>query len=316
VARLRAELEDEGVELGDDGYSAALLEEIDYARRPPVHEGNAPRYGAIVGAGHEFTTDVVRSEVVDGTHVGAGILRRLADGRSSFYLRLRDGHGLLTLDRTIEHEATAVRVAVDSRMTVVQRRTVGHVRVFDRRGVVMWDGSRWWSKPLGRDLAAQVRRALGRPLSPVLDGLCDLCVHWLSANRVGALLLWRFEDAIDLDRHLGSAVRIDVPPLDMTDELHFSAALSLLAQTDRAAVVQRDGTLDCIGIALRPSDLARDRIAPFGGTRHTAAIRFSHDEPGTLVFVVSSAGPVSVMCSGRVVAGSSSTSIVDSESGA
>jgi len=47
-ARLRAEIVDAGLALRLDGFGGeALLDEIDYARFPPVHERESPTYGAI-----------------------------------------------------------------------------------------------------------------------------------------------------------------------------------------------------------------------------------------------------------------------------
>ena len=47
--RLREELEDDGIVLpGGPEQVDVLLTELDYARRPPVHEGRTPIYGSFV----------------------------------------------------------------------------------------------------------------------------------------------------------------------------------------------------------------------------------------------------------------------------
>lgn len=304
--RLREELEDEGVplDLNVDG-KMALLEEIDYARRPQTHEGLSPRFGAIVvkrPIGNGLSLD----GIVDVTDIDPAVVRRLADGRTSFFGRFTDGHALISLENTIEHEATAVQAAVEAELTVVQRQPTGWVRVFDPRGVITWDGSRWWAKPLARDLTDAIRRQLG-PLPGVLDCLAELCVHWLSPNRVGAVLAWQIEPDAELHPHVGMSARVEVLPIDLTQRLHFAAALNLLAQTDRAALVHPSGLIDTVGVALRPSPSAVAKVTPYKGTRHTSALRFSYDVPHTIVFVVSSSGPVTVMHAGHIVSIASPT---------
>ncbi len=50
LRRLAEELSEEGMAFLLDGASAVLLEELDYALRPPVHERRIPSYGSILGA--------------------------------------------------------------------------------------------------------------------------------------------------------------------------------------------------------------------------------------------------------------------------
>ena len=45
-------------------------------------------------------------------------------------------------------------------------------------------------------------------------------------------------------------------------------------------------------------------IAPFRGTRHTSARRYSADDPGATVIVVSEDGPVTVMRAGHLLGAS------------
>ena len=56
-----------------------------------------------------------------------------------------------------------------------------------------------------------------------------------------------------------------------------------------------------MGVQLLTSEHSR-ALDPIGGTRHTSALRFSADEPGALVFVVSSNGPLSVFRHGARLA--------------
>jgi hypothetical protein len=307
--RLRDELHDEGIPLAIDSPKAVtLLEELDYARRPPTHEGISPRFGALLVHGRQIADgSLTLPGAIVPTSVDAAVIRRMADGRSSFIARFDDGHALVSLDHTIEHEATAVRLAVDADVTVVQRQPTGWVRVFGQRGVISWDGSRWWAKPLAEQLAATIRESVELDLPTVLDSITELCVHWLSPNRVGAVLVWEVGRPANADEHFGHAASLDILPVDLSQRVHFSALLNVLAQTDRAAIVERSGVVRRIGVALRPSAASSSKVTPYRGTRHTSALRLSHDEPDTLVFTVSSSGSVTVMHAGQIVSVASST---------
>jgi len=315
LARLREELHDEGIPISvDKPGMTALLEELDYARRPATHEGNSPRFGAIVAPDRTIADgNLGLPAIVEPTELDAGMIRRMADGRTSFIARFADGQALVSFDRTIEHEATAVQVALEAGVTVVQRQPTGWVRVFDRRLVITWDGSRWWSKPLAGRLAADIRAQLDIPPGTVLDAIAELCVHWLSPNRVGAVLVWQIGEQLDAEQ-LGTAASVEVLPIDVTERLHFAAALNMLAQTDRAAIVEPSGTIRTIGVALRYNDGARQAVPPYRGTRHTSALRYSFGEPNALVFAVSSSGPVSVMHAGQVISIASTTPPAESPS--
>jgi hypothetical protein len=73
-----------------------------------------------------------------------------------------------------------------------------------------------------------------------------------------------------------------------------------LAQIDGASLFDSGGTLRAIGVRLIPSAHAEMSIAPFRGTRHTSARRYSADDPGATVIVVSEDGPVTVMRAGHL----------------
>jgi hypothetical protein len=89
VERLRLELDDEGIRLRADGALLAMvLAELDYARHPHAHEGVAPRYGALLSSIEVLTAQRVGSiEHVDVGDVPISVVRRVADGRSSFVAR-------------------------------------------------------------------------------------------------------------------------------------------------------------------------------------------------------------------------------------
>jgi hypothetical protein len=315
LSRLIDELSDEQVPLHFDGPAGhALLDELDYARRPPTHEGLSPRFGALI-VPHELDADGLGFPALldPAADTDVDVLRRLADGRTSFVARHANGVALVCFDRTVEHESTAVHVATTAGITLVQRLPTGWVRVFAPHAVITWDGIRWWAKPIAGHLTATIARRHPELAPAVLGGLSQLCVHWLSAGRVGAILVWQTSHDAPPLHHVGLGASTTLPPLDLTQPAHFAAILNVLAQTDRAAVVTAAGRLDQIGVALRSSSAAVEQVPPYRGTRHTSALRFSYDEPSTLVFVVSSSGPVSVLQGGAVISVAANTPPTDRE---
>jgi hypothetical protein len=303
LARLREELADEAMPLSLPGPAGdALLEELDYAMHPAVHEGVAPRYGAIVSAHRGIWPerfDLPASVAAD--EIELPTLRRLADGRSSFVYRAADDDPrVVFFDHSVEYEADAVRLSAAASVYVIQRSARGRVRICGPDGVAVWEGARWWLKPLAPRLAASVTRVVDKADPDVVAGLAELTVHWLSAGRVGATLVMALDDGEPIG-HMGTGAAVEVPRLSVTRRSHFAPLLSLLSQVDRAAPVSATGDIDTVGVALRWSHDTARSIGPYRGTRHTAAKRFSHDEPGTVVFVVSAAGPVSVFHGGLLV---------------
>ena len=301
MLRLRNELDDDGIWLPDDDeLLALLLAELDYARHPHAHEGVAPRYGALL-----TTPDAMRRqpagtlEIVDISDIPLAVARRLADGRSSFVARIvGNGARLVCFDRTREYESSAVHLAVDTGALVVQRLGRGWVRLSTPEGVATWDGIQWSRKQLSIDLASRIAPHASDADPEILTNIVELCTHWLGAGRVGATLVWSLTgDPRELSR-VGMAAAVEIPRLDLSHRAHFAALLNALSQYDRATLVDPGGTVSTVGVQLRSSERSRT-LGPFLGTRHTSALRFTADEPSTLVFVVSSNGPLSVFCRGE-----------------
>jgi hypothetical protein len=299
--RLRHELRDEGVWLPpDDGHRELVLAELDYARHPHAHEGVGPRYGAILGPRHASLGIVTPVSVLDVGDTSLDVVRRLADGRSSFVARTvgcRDR--LLCFDRTQEYESSAVQVAVATDAIVIQRLDRGWVRLVTPVGVATWDGIQWENKLLSVRIAELVHPTLATADPAVLAGILEFAVHWLGAGRIGATLVWRLDgDPHDLP-HLGFGAEVGIPPVSLTNRAHYPAVLSALAQYDRAALVDDVGGVRTLGVHLRTSERSRNEIAPFGGTRHSSALRFSADAPNAALVVVSSHGSLSVFWHGQ-----------------
>jgi hypothetical protein len=300
--RLRHELRDEGVALPDDAIVASLLlRALDYARHPQFHEGVAPRFGAIIA-----TTRVAVAEelglasVIDCGEQELDVVRRLADGRSSFVvLTVSGGVDLACFDRTVEYEAAAVQLADDLGVIILQRLGNGWVRICSPDGVATWDGVQWWNMLHSVEVALAVHRWVPDTDLAIIEHIVEFCIHWLGAGRVGALLTWCLEgDPHDI-AHAGFGAAVEIPPLDVRRREHFSPLLNALAQYDRAALVERNGVVRTVGVALRPNPESVRAVEPYRGTRHTSAQRFSFAEPTTISFVVSSGGPLSVFHRGQ-----------------
>src|SRR5581483_4499498 len=226
LQRLEEELRDERVRLPLDGPGGRrLLAELAYARRPLHHESRIPGYGALVFDGvPDWDACPQVPLVVPAPDVPAEVLRRYADGRSSFVVVTPDGiTGLATFEHSVEDEGAAVRMQ-RSGAVVVQRTRRGAVRVCAGHGVVLWNGSRWMFKPRAEDYVRALRRLAPHADPAVLAGLLELAVHSLSSARVGATFVWNVDGRPPDDPRgglleLGRA--ITGPPLSVARRGHF-----------------------------------------------------------------------------------------------
>jgi hypothetical protein len=303
--RLREELDDDGISLFDQDQSQAdlLIQELEHARRPPVHEGRSPVYGSFVlPLGVPLGDD---PDLVDLITLELPIeqCRTFADGRSSFLVRSGDGPPQLAcFRRSIQYEADLIHVMERLGAAVVQRTLLGVARVFTSNGVVEWNGHDWTLRPSARSILRSVQNAA--PESPVelLAGMLDLCVHWLSPSHIGATLLLDVDPVHDDSANLDLAAGLLAPPLFVTSPHHYPALFAALQQTDLAALVTKEGLVTHLGVGLRSSVEAEDTVTQERGMRHRSAARFTWDHDHTVAFVVSEDGPVTVFRRGKAIA--------------
>ncbi len=307
LERLLGELRDEGVP-ALEGAPAGLgsLVELSYALRPHIHEGRVPTYGAVVAssavlADHPAMTSDAGATLIPVANLDAKFARRFADGRTTFALRSKDAITHIACfgrDVSAEYELVGLQALVGG--LVIQRHGSGQVRVFGPAGVVRWDGIRWHHDP---PLDAWLSRLTGaaddlpvETMRPVLR----FAVHELGGRRIGATLIWR-----PIDPHLpGGRVEPlvhNVPTLRLGQPGEAAAIAHALAQTDGAAIFDGEGRLRSVGLRLAPSSAAESNVPSMSGMRHTSAIRYSYDDAGCVVIVVSDAGPVTIMHRGSVV---------------
>jgi hypothetical protein len=260
-----------------------------------------PRYGALIADGGFAALGPV--EIIDGMGVDLRLLRLLADGRSSFVGRaVGASDRLLCFERTREYESSATHLATTTGGVVIQRLGRGWVRLCDPTGVATWDGAHWSLKQLSTHVAEAVARELPAADRGVLDGLVELCVHWLAAGRVGATLVWSLEREPRELGHLGLEHAVEIPELNVCSRVQFAPLLNALAQHDRAALIGPRGQVSTLAVHLRTTETTRRQMPSYRGTRHTSGLRYSADEPSALVLVVSSSGTLSVFWQGRRLA--------------
>ncbi|HEX5365635.1 MAG TPA: DNA integrity scanning protein DisA nucleotide-binding domain protein [Acidimicrobiales bacterium] len=295
IKRLLSELKDDGIVIdAHDEILGLLLPELEYARHPQRFERRTPLYGAMV-VPHDRAL-VEAGELVDLVPVEdmpLDVARRFADGRSVFLAVGADGTRMLgCFRRSMQYEADLVEVQSDTGALIVQRTPVlGVTRLFTAAETIEWSGGGWTRRPTARTQQARLAPLLPDIASPVLGGLLELAVHWLSPGRVGAILVVPVtRDATGLDLEHAVAT----PDLSVTARHHYPALLAALVQTDLATVVDAAGHPHHMGVGLHWSAEAEQAVDVDGGMRHRSAARYTYDNPDAVAVVVSEDGPVTV----------------------
>ena len=289
--------------LGQVSSRHALLEELDYALRPPVHEGRVPTYGAVLTPGSEPDA----WQAITGMAVHHRLARRLsnvatrrfADGMTSWVVRRADGTTeLVVFDRFVSSERDLVIVSEGSGGVMVQRTPAGSVRLVGPFGVVRSVPGGWLHQPPVDRWLDAVGACHSPAQQSILVRLLRFAVHDLGARRIGGLLVLqsgrprmeRFESPLP-----------SPPPLQILRPADLAPLGHVLSQVDGAAIFDGDGVLSHLGARLVPSRQAEQIVAGIGGTRHTSGRRYSYDEPEAFVIAVSEDGPVTVFRGGDVL---------------
>jgi hypothetical protein len=309
LRRLAEELEEAGFVLdGDEGPRRLLLDEVDHALRPVVHERRIPSTGSILEpasdpGGWEAGTEL---SIVHAPIKGAvEDTRRFADGLSSWLIRRLVGPDeWCVFDRPSGSERDLVVISGVLDAVVVQRHPTGAVRVVGPQGVLRWDGLDWRLEPPVDRWIGALTRSGGNGEAKVLSALLEFAVHDLGSRGIGATLVYRPDggDPPSVESRLPSP-----PPLEITRATALAPLRHALAQVDGAAVFGPGGVLQELGVRLAPSAEADANVPGLRGMRHTSGRRYSHDDPAATVVVVSEDGPVTVFRSGEVLGTSPTT---------
>jgi DisA bacterial checkpoint controller nucleotide-binding len=286
-----------------------LMEEIDHALRPPVHERRVPSGGTILdplsdpGLWASGTQLEISRQPLYQQPLRAA--RRFVDGISSWLLRRSDGTTeWIVFDRPAGSERDLVVLAGILEATIVQRHPAGSVRIAGSFGVLRWDGLSWHHEPpVSRWIdAVAACEVHGDP--NVLEAMLGFAVHDLGSLGIGSLLIYRpqAEPGPPVEERLPIP-----PPLQIRRATHLAPLRHALGQVDGAAIFDASGVLRRLGVRLVPSNAAEEVVEAFGGTRHTSGRRYSHDDPLATVIAVSDDGPVSVLRNGEVLGRSPDT---------
>jgi hypothetical protein len=306
LRRLTEELAEGGLDVDGLRSRDLLLEEVDYALHPPVHERRVASVGAIVepttepaGWGRDTALGITRRPVGEMPLDSA---RLFADGLSSWLIRCSDGTGEWAIfDRPAGSERDLVVLAEAMGATIVQRHPSDSVRIVGAFGVLRWDGLSWRHE---RPISSWLDSFASCPVpgnGDVLQELLEFAVHDLGSRGIGAILVYRPDD--DADPRF--EVRLPAPPpLQITRPSDLAPLRHALAQLDGAAVLDREGTLRQLGVRLVPSPDAEAGVEGYRGMRHTAGRRYSFDDPTSTIIVVSEDGPVTVLRNGVLVGSS------------
>jgi hypothetical protein len=301
--RLAEELDESGLRLeGTEAFLELLVQEIDRALRPAVHERRVVSNGTILEPISDPATWASGAQLgMDRGPIDQPLAdaRRFADGLSSWLLRRTDGtNEWVVLDRPAGSERDLVVLASVLDATIVQRHPDGFVRVVGRFGVLRWRGFSWHHEPPVSSWidALTVSPEHGDP--EVLEAMLEFAVHDLGARGIGSLLIYRPDDEPGprVEERLPAP-----PPLRIRRAPHLAPLRHALAQVDGAAIFDADGVLRQLGVRLVPSNAAEESVEAFGGTRHTSGRRYSYDDPLATVIAVSEDGPVSVLRNGAVL---------------
>ncbi len=280
-----------------------LVEEIDHALRPAVHERRVASSGTVLEPRSDPTTwasgaqlDITRGAVV---RQPLPAIRRFTDGLSSWLVRRTDGtKEWMVFDRPAGSERDLVILARVFEATIVQRHPAGWVRVVAEFGVLRWEGFRWHYEPPVSSWVEGVTTSSAHGDPVVLEAMLNFAIHDLGSLGIGALLIYR------PDTEAGPPVEERLPtppPLRIQKASHLAPLRHALAQVDGAAVFDAEGVLRQLGVRLVPSPVAEETVEALRGTRHTSGRRYSRDDPLATVIAVSDDGPVSVFCNGAVL---------------
>jgi len=275
-----------------------LLVEADYSLRPHMHENRIVSYGFM---SVDSLARMSEHIIILPEKFNVSQARSIADGKNLFVV-IEDNHyaGLLVLSTPLllEQEVVAFQKRTGGLICITEGN--GITKFVSGQGISLHELRNWKFKPNVQKVASDIICYAPMANRQQLVSILEFCLHTLGANKIGATLAWFLDTPNPNILSSQAHVQTDIQPLNINlfDNQNLSALQSILDRNDGAALVSPDGAVFGVGAHLVNSQNSVTLIQAYAGTRHTSARRFSYDRPETILFTVSSDGPVSIFSDG------------------
>ena len=300
LKHLHEELNKVRVPVGKYQKDNQFLYEADYSLRPHQHEGQVITYGFV---SVEKLKAVLNYTLVSSEKIDIDKARSLADGKSIFVVVEADQYsGLLILSQPLETEYSLVSFQKILSGIVGITDSKGTTRFFSKNGIAIHELRNWRTKPNISSTARIIQRSASMINYKDLGKILEFCFYSLSANKTGATIVWFLREP-NANILAAAKPQIDTQSLQMNllASQNLYALQSILERNDGAALMSPIGEVFGVGAHLQQSEKSIQLIQPYSGTRHTSARRFSYDCAESIIFTVSSDGPVSIFSDGLKV---------------
>lgn len=278
----------------------AVLAELSYALSPVLHEGKLQPYGFI--AIEQNTAFTIKNKY-EKLLIHLPEARRVADGCHSFSI-FKDGEyrGVFIPQYATYTELQLVQLQQALNAIICITDTSGVTKLFCNAGLFIHQYRSWQKKPCIDRALQNVSRCAPQADPEILKHLLEFCFHDLSPSKIGATLVWCLTEP-------SAEEWADMRPNFMLQDIEtrvgsdrsVAVLRHLLAYTDGAVILDAQARAIGVGAQLKYSETSKRLIEASAGTRHTSAQRFSYDFVRSIVFVVSSDGPVTVFSDGMSV---------------
>jgi hypothetical protein len=315
----------------------AVIEELERAIEPPLHEGALQAYGSIITfLGDSLIRTRVRGKYNSREHrlSSNNIYLNAADGSRSFFCRYIDASSsedevqslwisdgidfsseaaLFSLRDYAVYESQQKKVHSKGpilEFIIVQRNREGDVRLLSSSGILkltrgIWKRSLYQYDYNLDDLVPKLSPSLVQdpPIDDVFRRMLRLSVHILGAQGIGATLLIESHDGeFDSCNNIDSKVSWDLREINLSinNKADQELIAHLLAHHDGAAIFSSTGNLLSVKNWISSAFRDDDSLQDIGGTRQLSAITASRYS--TLpVITVSSDGPVRAYYQGKMI---------------
>ncbi|MDO9182917.1 MAG: diadenylate cyclase [Bacteriovorax sp.] len=282
--------------------SNLTLNELALIVASEAHEGIIPSVGVMFVeiASELFGVDFVLVPIEQ-----IKIARKFANGIDCFLLYEKEiFFGLVYFKEALLNELLFVRAFPPSGGLFVQRGAGGIVKFFQGNSIILLENRNWFTKPLIKEAAWKISRCVFEINYNILNRILEFSFHLLSPMpQVGATIVWWLQDAPkEVHDQQNTGQDISEFNFSILDEARSGSFCHFLSQIDGATYVDIHGGFIKAGIHLKNSNKSRALIPELKGTRHTSAQRFSYDFGSTLVFTISSDGPVTIFSDGVNIA--------------